>query len=304
MSKTPFSLDFTLECGQAFRWEKIGGWWYGVVHECVVKVRQDKNVVEVHAHPKKLDWMFWKSYFRLDDDLPKIYSLIGKDEHVKAAVRKFKGLRLLRQEPWECLVTYICATNKNIPAIKDMILRISKNFGEKLSFEGKEFYTFPTPNNLANANIKELKACKLGFRAERVLEVAKKIDSGGLDLKTFHGLSYEEAWNKLLSLPGVGPKVADCVLLFSHNKLEAFPVDVWMKRIIMDYYSNHFEPSFIRRVLDKKSLSRAEYRTIGLFGRKYFGEFAGYAQEYLYHYKRCISKPLLVRLAKSFYGNT
>jgi N-glycosylase/DNA lyase len=147
------------------------------------------------------------------------------------------------------------------------------------------------PNDVANADIKELKACKLGFRAERILEVARKAVSGGLDLKAFHRLSYEEAWNKLMSLPGVGPKVADCVLLFSLNKLEAFPVDVWMKRIIIDYYSNRFEPSFIRRVSDKKSLSRAEYRTISLFGRKYFGEFAGYAQEYLYHYKRCMPKP-------------
>ncbi|MFQ6074169.1 MAG: DNA glycosylase, partial [Candidatus Bathyarchaeia archaeon] len=131
-SKTPFSLDFTLQCGQAFRWKKMGEWWYGVVHQNVVKVRQNESVLEFQTYPEELDSRFLERYFRLDDDLPKIYSSIVKDEHIKTAVKRFKGLRLLRQEPWECLVSYICATNKNIPAIKDMILNISKRFGKKL----------------------------------------------------------------------------------------------------------------------------------------------------------------------------
>jgi N-glycosylase/DNA lyase len=289
-SKNPFNLDFTLECGQAFRWEKIGGWWYGVVRRYVVKARQNNDILEVHTHPEKSDSRFWRSYFRLDDDLPKIYSQIVKNQHIKAAVERFEGLRLLRQEPWECLISYVCATNKNIPAIKDMIFRLCENFGERLLFEGREFYTFPTPNDLANADIEELRACKLGFRAERVQNAAKKVNSKELSLEALHKLSYEEAWEELLKLPGVGPKVADCVLLFSLDKLEAFPIDVWMKRIVMKHYHDHFERSFVKRVSGKKSLSRAEYRKIGLFGRKYFGKFVGYAQEYLYHYERCMSK--------------
>jgi N-glycosylase/DNA lyase len=244
----------------------------------------------VHTHPEKSDSRFWRSYFRLDDDLPKIYSQIVKDQHIKAAVERFEGLRLLRQEPWECLISYVCATNKNIPAIKDMIFRLCENFGERLLFEGREFYTFPTPNDLANADIEELRACKLGFRAERVQNAAKKVNSKELSLEALHKISYEEAWEELLKLPGVGPKVADCVLLFSLDKLEAFPIDVWMKRIVMKHYHDHFERSFVKRVSGKKSLSRAEYRKIGLFGRKYFGKFVGYAQEYLYHYERRMSK--------------
>ena len=289
-SKTPFSLDLTLQCGQAFRWKKIDEWWYGVVRQNVVKARQDESVIEFQTYPEELGSKFLENYFRLDDDLPKIYSSILKDEHIKVAVEEFKGLRLMRQEPWECLISYICATNKNIPAIKDMILNVSKRFGKKLLFDELEFYTFPKPNDLANTSIEELKACKLGFRAERVLEVSRKISTREVNLGALRKLNCEEAKTELMKMPGVGPKVADCVLLFSLNKLEAFPLDVWMKRIVMKYYSDCFEPTFVKKVLSKKSLTLGGYNRIGLFGRKYFGKFVGYAQEYLYHFERCMSK--------------
>jgi len=287
--KTPFSLDFTLQCGQAFRWNKIGEWWYGVVRQNVLKVRQNQSVLEFQAHPEKLNSKFLENYFRLDDNLPEIYSLIVKDEHIKAAVERFKGLRLLRQEPWECLISYICATYKNIPAIKDMIQNVSKRFGKRLLFDGLEFYTFPKPRDIANASIEELKACKLGFRAERVLEVSRKVNAREFDLEALRELSYKEAKDMLMKLSGVGPKVADCVLLFSLDKLEAFPIDVWMKRIVMEYYADHFDSSFVKKVSSKNSLTCGEYKRIGLFGRKYFGKFVGYAQEYLYYFERCKS---------------
>lgn len=285
-SKTPFSLDFTLQCGQAFRWRKIGEWWYGVVHQNVVKVRQKESVLEFQTHSEKLSSTFLENYFRLDDDLPKTYSLIVKDEHIKAAVERFKGLRLLRQEPWECLISYICATYKNIPAIKDMIQNMSKRFGKRLLFDEVEFYTFPKPPNLANASIEELRTCKLGFRAERVSEVSRKFSTKKINLEALRRLDYKEARTELLKLPGVGPKVADCVLLFSLDKLEASPIDIWIKRIFMEYYSNYFEPSFVRKISSRKALTYGEYNRLSLFGREYFGKFAGYAQEYLYHHKR------------------
>ena len=288
-SKSPFSLDFTLQCGQAFRWKKLDEWWYGVVRQNVIKVRQNESVLEFQTYPEEPCTKFLESYFRFDDDLPKFYSLILKDEHIRAAVEDFKGLRLMRQEPWECLISYICATNKNIPAIKDMILNISRRFGKQLLFDGRGFYTFPKPRDLANASIEELRACKLGFRAERVLEVSCEVSTREVNLEDLGKLSYEEARTELMKLRGVGPKVADCVLLFSLDKLEAFPIDVWMKRIFMEYYSDHFEPSFVKKVLSKSSLTRREYNKISMFGRKYFGKFVGYAQEYLYHYERCTS---------------
>jgi N-glycosylase/DNA lyase len=288
-SKTPFSLKFTLECGQTFRWKKIGEWWYGVVRQNVIKVRQKGAVLEFQTYPEELNSSFFESYFRLDDDLPKIYSSILKDEHIRVAVESFKGLRLVRQEPWECLISYICATNKNIPAIKDMILNLSRKLGKKLLFDRREFYTFPKPHDLAEATVEELKKCKLGFRAERVLEVSRKVVTKEIDLEALRRRNYEDAKTALMKLPGVGPKVADCVLLFSLDKLEAFPIDVWMKRIIMRYYADRFDSSFVEKAASKKSPTCKEYNRISLFGRKYFGKFVGYAQEYLYHFERCKS---------------
>jgi N-glycosylase/DNA lyase len=193
----------------------------------------------------------------------------------------------MRQDPWECLISYICATNKNIPAIKDMISNMCIRFGKKILFENEMFYTFPKPLNLAEASLKELRLCKLGFRAERVRAVSKLVSNGSFDLEALKALPYEKAKKELLTLQGVGPKVADCVLLFSLDKLEAFPIDVWMKRIILEYYANHFKPSFVEKSKAKKSLSHREYETINSFGRKYFGKYMGYAQEYLFHFERC-----------------
>jgi N-glycosylase/DNA lyase len=290
LEKTPFNLDSTLSCGQVFRWEKQGDWWHGVVDKAFVKVKQKVDTLQFETSPKSdVDAAFLSNYFRLDDDLPDIYSKIVKDKFVKAVVKKFYGLRLMRQEPWECLISYMCATNKNIPAIKNMIANLCKYFGEKIQTDGGESYAFPTPLSLAEASLRELRLCKLGFRAERVKNAAGLVSEGTFSLDGLKKLSYEEAKKKLMTLPGVGPKVADCVLLFSFCKLEAFPIDVWMKRIILEFYADHFEHAFVERARVGKSPSPREYKAISLFGRQYFGEYIGYAQEYLYHFRRCQS---------------
>ncbi|MGQ9459721.1 MAG: DNA-3-methyladenine glycosylase family protein [Candidatus Bathyarchaeaceae archaeon] len=277
-----FNLEHTLRCGQLFRWEKMGDWWYGIVEEKVVKIRQINDRLVFQAFPEKLDANFVENYFRLDDDLPQILSRIDKDEHIRKAIRCFPGLRISRQEPWECLISYICATYKNIPAIKNMILNLSKRFGRKITFDSHHFYTFPKPSDLAHAILEEIRECKPGFRAERLLETSKIVSSGEFNLENLRKMSYEKAKHELLSLPGVGQKVADCVLLFSLDKLEAFPVDVWVKRVILDFYPDYFEDSFVERVSGKSSITPGEYETISSFGRRYFGEYAGYAQEYLF----------------------
>jgi len=287
LAKTPFNLDYSLACGQVFRWEKLSEWWRGVLGEAVVKIRQTGEVLRFQAQQEKIDSAFLWRYFRLDDDLPRIYSRIMKDRYVSEAVKRFQGLRLMRQDPWECLISYICATNKNIPAIKDMISNMCTRFGKKIHAEGKEFYTFPKPHDLEEASLKELRLCKLGFRAGRVKATSKLVSRGVFDLEALKHLPYERAKKELMILPGVGPKVADCVLLFSLDKLEAFPIDVWMKRIILECYSNHFEPSFVEKAKRTKSPSPREYETINSFGRKYFGNYVGYAQEYLFHSRRC-----------------
>ena len=279
---TPFSLEHTLRCGQSFRWRKLGDWWYGVVDEKVVKVRQIDDKLWFQTFPEEANAAFMRNYFRLDDNFPHILSQISRDEHTRSAIQRFSGLRIIRQQPWECLISYICATYKNIPAIKETILNLSKRFGTKIAFDGYDFYTFPKPTDLADADVEEIRKCKLGFRAKRVLKTSRIIHKEELDLETLRKTDYEHARNELLSLPGVGPKVADCVLLFSLDKLEAFPVDVWMKRIILKYYSSHFEPLFIEKIRNRRSLTPHEYREISLFGQRYFGRYAGYAQEYLF----------------------
>ena len=287
LRQTPFNLDLTLSCGQTFRWQRQGKWWVGVVSQTVLKIRQVDNTLRFKASSDRVNTGFIKRYFRWDDDLSSIYSEIAKDRHIRKAIRQFHGLRLVRQDPWECLISYICATYKNIPAIKQMIRNLSARFGKPLAFDGQEFHAFPEAKTLAAANLRDLKVCKLGYRAVNVRETANLVSDEKLDLESLRTMSYQEAKRVLLSVPGVGSKVADCVLLFSLDKLEAFPIDVWMKRVILECYPKFFEPRFLERIKHGRSLSTRDYQTIYDFARDYFGDYLGYAQEYLYHHKRC-----------------
>jgi N-glycosylase/DNA lyase len=167
-----------------------------------------------------------------------------------------------------------------------MINSICIKFGKKITFDGYDFFTFPKPFDLAQVCVEDLRNCRLGFRAERVLETAKLVCGGEFSLKALRKMDYRDARRELLVLPGVGLKVADCVLLFSLEKLEAFPIDVWIKRAVTNLYANRFDSSFIKRIANKGSLTPNEYKKIGSFGRKYFGKYAGYAQEYLFHFLR------------------
>ncbi len=278
----PFDLESTLRCGQLFRWEKQDDWWYGVVEDRVIRTRQKDHILEFEGAPCN----FISHYFRFQDNLPKIINKIQRDPFITLAAQTFPGLRLVRQDPWECLISYICATYKNIPAIKKMIHELSKRFGDQLTVDNQNYYTFPKPKELAKSTINELRMCKLGFRAKRVKQAAVIVDSNQLDFEKLKITDYKKARNELTQLPGVGNKVADCILLFSLDKLEAFPIDLWMKRVIQQKYANHFERSFIKTISARKSLSQNEYDKISSFAQNYFGEYAGYAQEYLFHFFR------------------
>lgn len=277
-----FDLDFSLCCGQVFRWRKIDRWWYGVVGDHVVKVRQCGCELEFENVSEE----FVKTYFGLNDDLAQIGSCIGKDNNVQNALQRFEGLRIVRQVPWECLISFICATYKNIAAIELMLSKLSVKFGEKKVFDGFDFYTFPSVKKLAFANENGLQECGLGYRAKYLQKTAQKIHEEKINLEDFKNLPYLEARKKLLEFSGVGLKVADCVLLFSLGKLEAFPVDVWVKRVILNHYANQLPELFIKKLQSHDSLTNGEYIKIGDFARTYFGAYAGYAQEYLYHYER------------------
>lgn len=283
---TPFNLRHTLECGQVFRWERLKDWWYGVVKEKVIKIKQVGDNLQFQSFPERVNADFIQNYFRIDDNLRFILSEINKDEHIGKAIQHFYGLRIIRQEPWECLISYLCATYKKIPAIKEMIHNLCRQFGRKIAFDGYRFYTFPKPSDLAEASLENIRKCKLGFRVKRVLETSKIIKSKKLDLEALRQVPYEKAKLELLKLPGVGHKVADCVLLFSLDRLQAFPVDVWIKKSILESYPKFFNQSFIEKVSKKGSISNHDYKKFSIFGRKYFGLYAGYAQEYLFHCTR------------------
>ncbi len=277
-----FDLDFSLCCGQVFRWKKIGGWWYGVVGEDVVKIRQCGAELEFNG----VDESFVRHYFGLNDDLNQISNCIGRDDYIREALRQFEGLRIVRQVPWECLVSFICATYKSIAAIELMLKKISIKYGEKRVFERSDFYIFPTVEKLAFASENGLRECGLGYRAKYVRATAKKIYEERIDLETLKCLPYLNARKKLVEFSGVGLKVADCVLLFSLEKTEAFPVDVWVKRIVLNHYANQLPEPFVKKLSSHDSLTNGEYEKVNAFGRSYFGKYAGYAQEYLFHYER------------------
>ena len=279
-----FDLDLTLCCGQVFRWQKTGGWWFGIVNDKPLKIRQCQDELEFAG----VDADFVVDYFGLNDDLAAISQCICKDKVIAKALKQFEGLRIIRQNPWECLISYICATNKNIPAIQDMLQKMSKKFGEKIRFEGQEFYGFPTVEKLAKASGADLKSCSLGYRAKYLKETSQKILESNFDLESLKVLPYADAKKALLDFPGVGAKVADCILLFSLGKTEAFPIDVWVKRIMLKYYGNCLPKEMVEEMSKHKSPTPSEYKCLNDFGRSYFGKYAGYAQEYLFHYERTL----------------
>ncbi|AKB37745.1 8-oxoguanine DNA glycosylase [Methanosarcina siciliae C2J] len=266
-----FNLDYTLDCGQVFRWEKSGDWWTGVVGDHVIRLSQDEDSGDLLVD-SRLPPEFFSHYFRLDDNLPSIYESINKDLLINRAINKYNGLRLIRQDPWECLISYMLATASSIPTIQKRIYLLSKIFGQELE-EG--YFSFPDPDTLAEADLSLLDKCKLGFRTERIKEAARGVASGELNLNVLYRLEYRYSRERLMRLRGIGEKVADCVLLFAFEKMEAFPVDTHVRQIIQHY---HIDDSYFETCTNLSCM--------GEWGREYFGYYCGYAQQYLFYQKR------------------
>ncbi|MGD1055652.1 MAG: DNA glycosylase [Nitrososphaerales archaeon] len=289
--ESPFNLDYTLESGQVFRWQNRGEWWYGVVSGGVLKVRQEGDSLTCISSSDLLDSTFVRNYFRLDVGLENVLASIMRDETITLAVQTFYGLRLIRQERWECLASFVLATNSNIPRIRKMIQAVCARFGEPLQFEGIEYHAFPKPGVLSEAPLPDLKACGLGYRAPFLKHVAASVEEGRVDFSELSLLDYEEARKTLVKgllgeklLPGVGPKVADCVLLYSYDKDEAFPIDVWIARQIIRSYPKLLDPGLRMKLAPERraKIGRGDYERISSKVRSYFGPYAGYAQQYLF----------------------
>ncbi|MDK2973650.1 MAG: N-glycosylase/DNA lyase [Methanofollis sp.] len=263
----PFDLDATLGCGQAFRWEKQNGVWRGVAGGRAIAIRQDGNLLSFTG----ADEAFVRRYFALDIDLRAILSSVDRDPRIHEAIGRCPGLRILRQEPFETLISYICATNTNIPAIKRRIAIMAERYGRRL---GGGASAFPDAPSLAPCSEDDLRGCVLGYRAPYACAAAAMCARDAGWAERIAALPYAEAKRALLGFPGVGPKAADCILLFAFEKYEAFPVDVHIRRMM----HRHYLPA----LPDGKPMTGREYDLIAGFAREHFGRYAGWAQEYLF----------------------
>jgi N-glycosylase/DNA lyase len=271
----PFDLAASLESGQAHRWRRDeDGWFSGVLRSNFIRMRQIEGGAEYRCEPWPEASLLplLQSYFRLDDDICAIYREINQDARVAEMVARYPGLRVLRQEPWECLVAFICSANSNIPRIHQNMEVMADHFGEPLTLDGQVRHTFPTPAQLVEAGEMELRRLGLGFRAPYVDKATQRVVEGRLDLDQLIHLPYQEAKEQLMECAGIGPKIADCILVFSLEKLEAFPIDVWVRRALAEWYFPG-EKTPTNRVLME-------------WAHQYFGRYGGYSQQYLFHGRR------------------
>ena len=266
----PLDLGLTLSCGQAFRWEERESRWEGIVGGRLWRLRQDGEGL-LYSGVKRRALLH---YLALDEDLPAILSSVDRDPIVHRAIGSCGGLRILRQDPWEILISFVCATNTNIPRIRRMIASLARQFGERVRGGDVPLYSFPTPRALSSSRGGGMEPCRLGYRERYVAETSARVAGDPRILEGIAGLPFPDARAALLSFPGVGPKAADCILLFGFHRLEAFPVDTWIRRIMYAHYLPSLPGS--------KGPSEKVDRRIREFGREHFGGYAGYAQEYLF----------------------
>ena len=223
-----FSLPHTLDCGQAFRWEELSeNCWHGVAYNKYLKIEKltDGTIILHNTTQEDFD-NIWVKYFDLNRDYEAIINSVSDNKILKEASEFGRGIRVLNQEPWETLCSFIISQNNNIKRIKGIISRLCESFGEEIN----GYYSFPTAEKIASLTLDDLAVLRAGFRAKYILDAANKISNGEVDLNILKDLSIDDARNELMKIKGVGPKVADCALLFSHEHIEAFPKDVWIKR--------------------------------------------------------------------------
>ena len=274
-----FNLKDIFECGQCFRWnEQEDGSYTGIWKENVVNVKKEGEdyIFTGICKSGNLEEEI-KEYFDFNRDYEKLKKELSKiDDYMKESIKYGKGIRILNQDLWETIISFIISANNNIPRIKGIIERLSEKYGKKIEWRGKRYYTFPTPEELKDVTTEEYRKLGLGFRDIRLYETTKMILEGKVDLKELEENSNTiEVREKLLTLSGVGPKVADCILLFSTLKrFEVFPIDVWVRRVMNDLYiKNEDETKVNKKQIEKMAQDK-------------FGNLAGLAQQYLFNYRK------------------
>lgn len=272
-----FEPQHIFECGQCFRWNKgEDGSYTGVFKGNVLNVKKDGNNIQFKGICEDNIEQVVKDYFDFSTDYEEIKDKLSNiDDYLKESIEFGSGIRILNQDLWETIISFIISANNNIPRIKGIIERISKQYGKKIEWNNKEYYTFPTPEELSKATVEDLRKLGLGFRDKRVFETTQLICSNEVNLQE---LILEKDTvvlrEKLLTLPGVGPKVADCILLFGLKRFEVFPIDVWVRRVMNDLYIKNE---------DENKVNKKEIEDLAI---KKYANLAGLAQQYLFYWKR------------------
>ena len=264
-------VENSINSGQVFLWRKNNSCWYGINGQDILHIEKNGKI---HSYQNlKVD------FFRKQDNMDKIIKSISKDKIIKKAIKEYSGLRILQQDPFQCLISFIISSNSNIQKIKTNLETISKKFGTKVRFQNQDFFLFPKPEELAKVTIKELRNCGVGYRAKFVKDAANMVFSNKINFENLQKSNYQETKKKMCIIPGVGNKVADCIMLFSLNKLEAFPLDRWIIRILEKYYPNKFQ-------INTKTITEKQYDILHKKIVDYFGPNAGYAQQFLFKMER------------------
>jgi N-glycosylase/DNA lyase len=268
-----YDLAATLDSGQVFRWRRVAGEWVGVVGVRWVALASEPGAIVARTAQPCPRWDWLADYLQVHVNLEAVVDTFPGDEPMRRALSACRGLRLLRQDPWECLASFILSSTKQITQIRQIIGLLCERFGVPLEVPPGHApaQAFPSPDRLARATEAQLRGCKMGFRAPYLRAAARRVASGETDLEGLRRLPLAEARSRLMDLPGVGRKIADCVLLFAYGFPEAFPVDVWILKALRELY-------FTGRHVSTKVLSE--------FAAAHFGPCAGYAQQYLFHYMR------------------
>ena len=259
------------ECGQCFRWvRQPDNSFTGVVRGKVANISYQDGTLVIKNSSLKDFQDIWFEYLDLGRDYGEIKALLDKDEHMKKAMEYGYGIRILKQDLWEVLISFIISANNRIPMIMKTVAAMSKLYGDEIQYDGMAYYSFPGADKLFEAGIEELEACRGGFRCKYILNTARMVKNGEVRLEELEGMDTGKAREELMKFPGVGPKVADCVLLYSGTKQDVFPTDVWVKRVMEELYFKR----------------EASFKEIQDFASSYFGDLAGFAQQYLFYYAR------------------
>ena len=286
-----FEPKHIFECGQCFRWnEEDDGSYTGVVGNNVLNVKREQDNIIIKGKIQGNIKDVCIKYFDLETDYDKIKATLSKiDDNMKISIQYGRGIRILKQNPWEALISFIISANNNIPRIKGIIERMSKKYGKEIEWNNKKYYTFPTPEELSKATVRDLRLLGLGFRDSRVYETTQIINDKEIDLEKLEKIEdINLLREELLKFPGVGPKVADCIMLFSMKKYEVFPIDVWVKRVMTELYYNELIENNKKEISieNKQELPEIKNKKILELAESKFGKLAGLAQQYLFYWRR------------------